>query len=78
MSARAGEVADALLSISDARAARAKNQGREEGLREAAPDREEARRGGRAAHRPSDREVHRRRGDRDDGSAPVPLDGRAA
>src|SRR4029079_458067 len=34
---------------------------REEGLREAAPDRQEARRGRRAAPRPHDREVHERR-----------------
>ena len=39
MNGRAGEVADALLAISDGRAARAKNATREEGLREAAPDR---------------------------------------
>ena len=59
--ARAAQVADALLAISDERAARAKNHGREEGLREAAPDRQEARRGGGAAPRPPDREVHQRR-----------------
>ena len=62
MNARAGEVADALLAISDERAARAKNADREEGLREAAPDGQEARRGGGAAPRPADREVHQRRG----------------
>ena len=61
MNGRAGEVADALLAISDARAARAKNQTAEEGLREAAPDGQEARRGSGAARRPDDRQVHQRR-----------------
>ena len=61
LNARAGEVADALLAISDERAARAKNDDAQEGLREAAPHRQEARRGRRAAHRPPDREVHQRR-----------------
>ena len=61
MNARAAQVADALLTISDERAARSTQRHPQEGLREAAPDRQEARRGGRAAHRPPHRQVRQRR-----------------
>ena len=61
MNARAGEVADALLSISDARAARAKNQGVKKAYEKMRPYREEERRSGGAAPRAPDREVHQRR-----------------
>ncbi len=61
MNGRAPQVADALLAISDERAARSTNGDAQEDLREAAPDGQEARRGGRAAHRPSHRQVHQRR-----------------
>ena len=62
MNARAGQVADALLAISDERAARAKNQTAKKAYEKLRPTREEARRGGGAAPRPPDREVHQRRG----------------
>ena len=61
LNARAGEVAEALLAISDERAAAREEQHPQEGLREAAPDGQEARRGRRAARRPPDREVRRPR-----------------
>ena len=61
LNARARQVADALLAISDERAARVDEQHPQEGLREAAPDRQEARRGSRAAHRPPHRQVRQRR-----------------
>src|SRR6185295_18576577 len=51
----------AALDQRRARGAR-EEPGREEGLREAAPHRKEARRDGGPAPRASDREVHRRRG----------------
>ena len=62
MNARAGEVADALLAISDERAARAKNQAAKKAYEKLRPTGQEARRGGGAAPRPADREVHQRRG----------------
>ncbi len=60
LNARAGEVSEALLAISDERAAARQEQHPQEGLREAAPDRQEARRGRRAARRPPGREVRHR------------------
>ena len=64
MNGRAGEVADALLAISDERAGRAQEPDAEEGLREASPHRQEARRSGCPAYWPPAREVHLGRRDR--------------
>ena len=70
--ARTGEVAEALLAITDARAAAGQEPGAQERVREAAPQRQEARRGGGAPHRPPDREVRPGR-DRHDQRRPCGL-----
>ena len=68
LNARAGQVADALAGH-QRRARREVDQRHpQEGLREAAPHGQEARRGGSPAHRAADRQVHRRRAGRDRGA----------